>query len=78
MSQQNNSYFYGKRNTTGRPVNAKNKVTAAVKDALPCCWRDNLDLLQDDIDQLKPYERINYSRACKLCNSKAKAPPIYR
>jgi hypothetical protein len=56
--QQNNSYFYGKRNTSGRPKNAPNKVTGAVKETFALLLEGNLELLQDDIDQLKPYERI--------------------
>jgi hypothetical protein len=56
--QQNNSYFYGKRNTSGRPKNAPNKVTGVVKETFALLLEGNLELLQDDIDQLKPYERI--------------------
>lgn len=58
MSQQNNSYFYGRRNTTGRPLNAKNKVNAAVKDSFALLLENNLDQLQDDLDQLKPLDRL--------------------
>lgn len=58
MNPQTNSYFHGQRNTSGRPKNAKNKVATAVKEAFACLLEGNLELLRDDIDQLKPYERI--------------------
>lgn len=58
MSQQNNSYFYGKRNTSGRPKNSKNLVSTAVKDSFALLLENNLDQLQDDLDQLKPLDRL--------------------
>jgi hypothetical protein len=58
MSHQQNNGFRGQRNAFGRPKNAPNKVTGAVKEAFALLLEGNLELLQDDIDQLKPYERI--------------------
>jgi len=58
MSHQQNNGFRGQRNAFGRPKNAPNKVTGAVKEAFTLLLENNLDQLQDDLDHLKPYERI--------------------
>lgn len=50
--------FKGTPNLAGRPKNSLNKNTNAVKECFTTLLEGNLDQLQDDINQLKPYERI--------------------
>jgi len=50
--------FNGTPNLAGRPKNALNKNTNAVKECFNTLLECNLEKLQDDINQLKPYERI--------------------
>jgi|LauGreSuBDMM15SN_2_FD.fasta_scaffold266534_2 hypothetical protein len=50
--------FKGTPNLAGRPKNALNKNTNAVKECFNTLLECNLEKLQDDINQLKPYERV--------------------
>ena len=50
--------FKGVPNLKGRPKNSLNKNTNAVKECFTTLLECNLEQLQEDINQLKPYERI--------------------
>ena len=43
----------------GRPKGTPNKNTTKVRDSFACLLENNIDRLQDDIDGLKPAERLN-------------------
>jgi hypothetical protein len=58
MSHQQNSGFRGQRNPNGRPKNSPNRITGAVKETFALLLENNLDQLQDDLDQLKPLDRL--------------------
>ncbi len=54
-----------KRNTfqkgnPGKPKGATNKTTDKVKAAFAMLLENNLEKLQEDLDKLKPIERINF------------------
>lgn len=44
----------------GRTTGARNKTTQAIKIAYANLVHDNLDKLQEDIDSLKPRERLQF------------------
>jgi hypothetical protein len=50
--------FKGQINKNGRKLGTPNKITADVRECFSNLLKNNLDLLQDDLEQLKPYERI--------------------
>lgn len=50
--------FKGVPNLKGRPKNAVNRTTNAVKECFTTLLECNLEQLQEDISSLKPYERI--------------------
>lgn len=42
----------------GRPKNSLNTTTKATKEVINQILEDNLQTIQEDLNQLKPYERI--------------------
>ena len=51
--------FKGIQNKEGRSIGTPNKVTAKVRESFATLLENNLVRLQDDIDSLKPAERLN-------------------
>lgn len=50
--------FYGTQNKNGRPKGATNLATAKAKEAFLELLEANLERVQNDLDALKPNERI--------------------
>ena len=50
--------FKGLQNTEGRTPGTPNKVTAKVRESFATLLENNLTTLQNDLNDLKPIERI--------------------
>jgi hypothetical protein len=50
--------FKGTINKNGRTPGTPNKVTSEVRESFNHLLKNNVDKIQDDINQLKPYERV--------------------
>ena len=50
--------FKGTRNENGRPKGATNKDTAEIRNSFQYLIENNLEQLENDLKELKPFERI--------------------
>ena len=52
------SGFRGIRNENGRPKGSQNKDLSQIRSSFQSLIENNLEQLQSDLDELKPFERI--------------------